>query len=578
MKQERCISYLKPFTKRLIIGPIFKFIEAVFELIVPILMALIIDEGIKNRGGDLKYIYIVGIIIIILGILGLASSLVCQFSASRASQGYGTLLRNAIFKKINSLSEKELDNVGSDALVNIMTNDINQLQLAVAMLIRLVVRAPFLVLGSLIASMIINFKIGLIFLIMIILISIILYFIIKVSSKKYTKVQNKLDDLSIVSSENLKGSREVRGFAMQEKEKDRFIKEAKSYQKEALSIAKISSLLNPLTSIITNIAIIAIIYFGSKMVNGGNLLQGEVIALVNYMNQILLALIVVSNLVVIFTKAYASLKRCDALLSLNSSIKNGKESIVNLDNENIIEFKNVSFAYDDITETSIHNIDFSIKRGATIGIIGGTGSGKSTLIKLIERFYDPTVGKIYLSGKNLQEYNLNILRKSIGLVHQKAVLFKGTIRTNLQMANNNATDDEMIAALRVAKAFDFVMEKGGLDALVEENGRNYSGGQKQRITIAQAIVKRPNILILDDSTSALDYMTDAAVRENIKNYSKDLTTIIISQRASSLKDADKIIVLDDGKITGFDTHEQLLKNNEIYKEVYEIQNKIGGAH
>ena len=307
MKQERCISYLKPFTKRLIIGPIFKFIEAVFELIVPILMALIIDEGIKNRGGDLKYIYIVGIIIIILGILGLASSLVCQFSASRASQGYGTLLRNAIFKKINSLSEKELDNVGSDALVNIMTNDINQLQLAVAMLIRLVVRAPFLVLGSLIASMIINFKIGLIFLIMIILISIILYFIIKVSSKKYTKVQNKLDDLSIVSSENLKGSREVRGFAMQEKEKDRFIKEAKSYQKEALSIAKISSLLNPLTSIITNIAIIAIIYFGSKMVNGGNLLQGEVIALVNYMNQILLALIVVSNLVVIFTKAYACL-------------------------------------------------------------------------------------------------------------------------------------------------------------------------------------------------------------------------------------------------------------------------------
>lgn len=578
MKQERCISYLKPFTKRLIIGPIFKFIEAVFELIVPILMALIIDEGIKKRGGDLKYIYSIGIIIIVLGILGLASSLVCQFSASRASQGYGTLLRNAIFKKINSLSAKELDTMGSDALVNIMTNDINQLQLAVAMLIRLVVRAPFLVLGSLVASMIINFKIGLIFLIMIILISIVLYFIVKASSTKYTKVQSKLDDLSIVSSENLKGSREVRGFATQEKEKERFIKEAKAYQKEALSIAKISSLLNPFTSVITNIAIIAIIYFGSKMVNRGNLLQGEVIALVNYMNQILLALIVVSNLVVIFTKAYASLKRCDALLSLNSSIKNGEDTDINFDNENIIEFKNVSFAYDDITETSIHDIDFSIKKGSTIGIIGGTGSGKSTLIKLIERFYDPSLGKIYLSGKDLQEYDLKILRKTIGLVHQKAVLFKGTIRTNLQMANSNASDDEMIAALRVAKAFDFVMEKGGLDAWVEENGRNYSGGQKQRITIAQAIVKKPNILILDDSTSALDYMTDAAVRKNIKNYSKDLTTIIISQRASSLKDADKIIVLDDGKITGFDTHEQLLKNNEIYKEVYEIQNKIGGAH
>lgn len=576
MKQERCISYLKPFTKRLIIGPIFKFIEAVFELIVPILMALIIDEGIKKRGGDLKYIYSIGIIIIVLGILGLASSLVCQFSASRASQGYGTLLRNAIFKKINSLSAKELDTMGSDALINIMTNDINQLQLAVAMLIRLVVRAPFLVLGSLVASMIINFKIGLIFLIMIILISIVLYFIVKASSTKYTKVQSKLDDLSIVSSENLKGSREVRGFATQEKEKERFIKEAKAYQKEALSIAKISSLLNPFTSVITNIAIIAIIYFGSKMVNRGNLLQGEVIALVNYMNQILLALIVVSNLVVIFTKAYASLKRCDALLSLNSSIKNGEDTDINFDNENIIEFKNVSFAYDDITETSIHDIDFSIKKGSTIGIIGGTGSGKSTLIKLIERFYDPSLGKIYLSGKDLQEYDLKILRKTIGLVHQKAVLFKGTIRTNLQMANSNASDDEMIAALRVAKAFDFVMKKGGLDAWVEENGRNYSGGQKQRITIAQAIVKKPNILILDDSTSALDYMTDATVRKNIKNYSKDLTTIIISQRASSLKDADKIIVLDDGKIEGIGTHNDLLRDCMVYQEICSSQKEVGG--
>jgi len=440
------------------------------------------------------------------------------------------------------------------------------------MLIRLVVRAPFLVLGSLVASMIINFKIGLIFLIMIILISIVLYFIVKASSTKYTKVQSKLDDLSIVSSENLKGSREVRGFATQEKEKERFIKEAKAYQKEALSIAKISSLLNPFTSVITNIAIIAIIYFGSKMVNRGNLLQGEVIALVNYMNQILLALIVVSNLVVIFTKAYASLKRCDALLSLNSSIKNGEDTDIDFDNENIIEFKNVSFAYDDITETSIHDIDFSVKKGSTIGIIGGTGSGKSTLIKLIERFYDPSLGKIYLSGKDLQEYDLKILRKTIGLVHQKAVLFKGTIRTNLQMANSNASDDEMIAALRVAKAFDFVMEKGGLDAWVEENGRNYSGGQKQRITI----VKKPNILILDDSTSALDYMTDAAVRKNIKNYSKDLTTIIISQRASSLKDADKIIVLDDGKIEGIGTHNDLLRDCMVYQEICSSQKEVGG--
>ncbi len=571
MKKECCISYLKPFAKRLIVGPIFKFIEAAFELIVPILMALIIDEGITNRGGDLKYIYTIGGIIIALGIFGLASSLVCQFTASRASQGYGTLLRNAIFKKINSLSMKELDSVGSDALINIMTNDINQLQLAVAMLIRLVVRAPFLVIGSLIASMIINFKVGIIFFVMIVFISIILYFIIKVSSKKYTKVQNKLDDLSVISNENLKGAREVRGFAMQEKEKARFNQEVKNYQKEALSIARISSLLNPLTSIITNIAIIAILYFGSRMVNNGSLLQGEVIALVNYMNQILLALIVVSNLVVIFTKAYASLKRCDALLSLNTSIQNGEKLVEKTDSNTILVFDNVSFAYDDITETSIHDIDFKVQKGSTIGIIGSTGSGKSTLVKLIARFYDPSTGEIYLNDKNLKTYDLDSLRKTIGLVHQKAVLFKGTIRSNLQMANPLATDEQMYEALRIAKAFDFVKEKGGLDALVEENGRNYSGGQKQRITIAQAIVKQPKILILDDSTSALDYMTDAEVRKNIKNYSHYLTTIIISQRASTLKDANQIIVLDDGRIEGIGTHEELLKSCLVYQEICSSQ-------
>ena len=309
--KDKCTHYLKPFTKRLIIGPIFKLIEAIFELIVPILMALIIDEGVKYQ--NKTYIYCVGAIIIVLGILGLGSSLVCQFNASRASQGYGTLLRNAIFRKINSLSPKELEKVGSDALINIMSNDINQLQLAVAMLIRLVVRAPFLVLGSLIAACIINLKIGMIFLVMVIFIALILYFVIKESSKRYTKVQDKLDDLSIITSENLKGAREVRGFAMQAKEEERFGKEVKKYQKEALTIAKISALLNPLTTIVANFFVSAILYFGGKMVEIGTLSQGEVIALVNYMNQILLALIVVSNLVVIFTKAYASLKRCDAL-------------------------------------------------------------------------------------------------------------------------------------------------------------------------------------------------------------------------------------------------------------------------
>ncbi|MCM1259791.1 MAG: ABC transporter ATP-binding protein/permease [Prevotella sp.] len=571
--KDQCTHYLKPFTKRLIIGPIFKLIEAIFELIVPILMALIIDEGVKYQ--NKTYIYSVGAIIIVLGILGLGSSLVCQFNASRASQGYGTLLRNAIFRKINSLSPKELEKVGSDALINIMSNDINQLQLAVAMLIRLVVRAPFLVLGSLIAACIINLKIGIIFLVMVIFIALILYFVIKASSKRYTKVQDKLDDLSVITSENLKGAREVRGFAMQAKEEERFEKEVKKYQKEALTIAKISALLNPLTTIVANFSVIAILYFGGRMVEMGTLSQGEVIALVNYMNQILLALIVVSNLVVIFTKAYASLKRCDALLSLDSSIENGSVSTLNEETEDLLVFQHVSFAYDVITETSIEDISFTLKKGQTLGIIGGTGSGKSTIVQLIERYFDVTTGAIDYSGKPIQTIDLHTLRSSIGLVQQKAVLFKGTIRSNLQMAAPMATDEEMMKALEVAQAVDFVLEKGGLDSVVEENGRNFSGGQKQRISIAMALVKQPKLLILDDSTSALDYMTDAKVRKGIRDFAKDMTCIIISQRASSLKEANQILVLDEGKMMGMGTHQSLIDSCEVYQEICASQESRG---
>lgn len=571
--KDKCTHYLKPFTKRLIIGPIFKLIEAIFELIVPILMALIIDEGVKYQ--NKTYIYSVGAIIIVLGILGLGSSLVCQFNASRASQGYGTLLRNAIFRKINSLSPKELEKVGSDALINIMSNDINQLQLAVAMLIRLVVRAPFLVLGSLIAACIINLKIGIIFLVMVIFIALILYFVIKESSKRYTKVQDKLDDLSVITSENLKGAREVRGFAMQAKEEERFGKEVKKYQKEALTIAKISALLNPLTTIVANFSVIAILYFGGKMVEIGTLSQGEVIALVNYMNQILLALIVVSNLVVIFTKAYASLKRCDALLDLDTSIENGTMVTLDEATDDLLVFQHVSFAYDVITETSIEDISFTLKKGQTLGIIGGTGSGKSTIVQLIERYFDVTIGEIDYSGQPIQQIDLHTLRSSIGLVQQKAVLFKGTIRSNLQMAAPKATDEEMIKALEVAQALDFVLEKGGLDSIVEENGRNFSGGQKQRISIAMALVKQPKLLILDDSTSALDYMTDAKVRKGIREFAKDMTCIIISQRASSLKEANQILVLDEGKMMGMGTHQSLMRSCAVYQEICASQESRG---
>lgn len=575
-QQDHCLKYLKPFTKRLIIGPIFKLIEAIFELIVPILMALIIDEGIKARGGDIKYIITIGLIIIGLGILGLVSSLVCQFNASRASQGYGTVLRNTIFRKINSLSNEELEKVGSSTLINIMTNDINQLQVAVAMLIRLVIRAPFLVIGSLVAAMIINFKIGLIFLVTIIIIAVILFIIIKSSSKRYPKVQQKLDDLSVVTSENLKGAREVRGFAMEHVEKARFNKEVKTYQKEALLIAKISSLLNPLTTIATNSAIILVLYFGGQMVNNGNLLQGEVIALVNYLNQMLLALIVVSNLVVIFTKAYASLKRCNALLALNSHLVEGSlDKISNDDNMSLLIFNNVSFHYLASNQNALSNCHFQIKKGETIGIIGSTGSGKSTIVKLIERFYDPTEGEIILAGHNMKEYKFSTIRKNVGLVHQKAVLFKGTIRSNLLMSNPDATDEEMIDALKKACAYDFLKEKGMLDAICEENGRNFSGGQRQRLTIATVLVKKPMLLILDDATSALDYLTDAKVRANIKELENDLTTIIISQRASSIKDANQIIVLDEGKIEAMGPHEELLKISKVYQEICSSQNEGG---
>ncbi len=573
----RCINYLKPFTKRLIIGPIFKLIEAIFELLVPILMALIIDEGIKKRGGDLQYIITIGIIIIVLGILGLASSLVCQFNASRASQGYGTILRNTIFKKINSLSHKELEKVGSDSLITIMTTDINQLQVAVAMLIRLVIRAPFLVIGSLIASMIINLKVGIIFLVMIIVIAFILYFVIRHNSKRYPKVQAKLDDLSTITSENLKGAREIRGFATQDIEKGRFLQEVKTYQHEALTIAKVSALLNPLTTIVTNFAIIAIIYFGSKMVNDGSLLQGQIIALVNYMNQILLALIVVSNLVVIFTKAYASLKRCDAILALENSLPNGTIDKLGEPLDEMLAFQDVSFAYNDDNKMAINALNFTIQKGMTVGIIGSTGSGKSTIVKLIERFYDPTNGQIILNGHNLKEYDLTALRKEIGLVNQKSVLFKGTIKSNMQMANPDASIQEIEDALKIAEAAEFVSKKGGLECAVEEGGRNFSGGQRQRITIATAIVKHPSILILDDSMSALDYMTDAKVRQNLKQYTKSFITIIISQRASSIKDADLIIVLDDGKMVGRGSHNELINSCVVYQEICQSQKQQRGA-
>lgn len=582
IEMPKTLSYLKKFKKQLILGPVFKLIEAIFELIVPMIMALIIDKGIyldENGiviGGNANYIVKMGIVIVVLGILGLLSSFTCQFFASRASQGYGTELRNALFAHIQSLSHHELDQVGSSNLVNIMNNDVNQLQLAVAMLIRLVIRAPFLVIGGLIMSFLIHYQIGFIFLITIPIISLCLFFIMKKSAAKYHQVQKKLDDLSLISSENLTGSRVIKAFNQQEEEIKKFSKKTVEYQDEAIQIAKITSLLNPLTFLVVNIAIVILLFFGGRFVNIGTLSKGNVIALVNYMNQILLALIVVSNLVVIFTKAKASLERCNRIFSLQSSLKSGNQQIEIKDNQPILSFENVSFKYPNSENYAIENISFQLYLGQTLGIIGGTGSGKSTILQLIEHFYDATDGKIYFANQKMENIALEQLRKEVGLVSQKAVLFKGTIASNFLMAKEDATEEEMIQALKIAEAYDFVSKYDDFLAHpVEEGGKNFSGGQRQRLSIARAVLASPHLLILDDSTSALDYLTDFNVRKNIQQHFQNLATILISQRANSLKNADLILVIDDGKIVGKGTHLSLLENCAIYQEIYASQNKGG---
>ncbi len=578
---KKCLKYLKPFKKQLILGPIFKLIEAIFELIVPMIMALVIDKGLISDangnivGGNEKYILTMGAIILGLGILGLASSLTCQFFASRASQGYGTLLRNELFTHINNLSFQELDKVGSANLITIMTTDIDQLQTAVAMFIRLVIRAPFLVIGSLVMAFIINVKVAIIFVIMIPIIGLILWLIMKKSAKRYPVVQKELDEISKVTSENLTGARVIKSFVKQETEINRFNKESKFYHDESIKIAKITSWLNPLTFACINLAILAVLYFGGIQVKVGSLTQGNVIALVNYLNQILLALIVVSNLVVIFTKAKASLDRCNNLFSLETSIVDSNNKLVEFDsNKPLFEFKNVSFKYPNSDNEAISNISFTIDNNSTVGLIGGTGAGKSTIIQLLERFYDVSKGEILFHGINIKNISINELRNHISQVFQKSTLFKGTIRSNLTMKNKEATDKDIYNALDLACASDFVNKYDDkIDHLVEEDGKNFSGGQRQRLCIARAILSPCELLILDDSTSALDYLTDLKVRQNIKKLKRPLSVLISSQRASTIKDANSIIVVDSGTIVGIGTHTELLNNCPIYQEIYNSQTK-----
>ena len=557
--------YLKYYKLQVTIGPVFKLLEAVFELIVPLIMANIIDIGVKN--GDTNYIAKQGVLLVILGVTGLLSALICQYSASFASQGVGTILRRDLFHHINTLSHNEIDKIGTPSLITRMTSDINQIQLAVAMLIRLVIRAPFLVVGAMIMASTVSLKLSVIFFGAAVLIGLTLYIIMSKSVPFFKTIQKRLDRISLISRENLRGNRVIRAFARQDEEEEKFSKAAQELTDASISAGRISVLLSPLTCIITNIAIALIIWFGGMNVNIGELSQGDIIALVNYMTQIMLAMVVVADLVVIFTRASASAQRINEIFETKTSVTEEKaEKNPTAENDNAIEFRNVSFSYGE--GEALKNVTFSIKKGETLGIIGGTGSGKSTFVNLIPRFYDATKGQVLVNGIDVKKYEIETLREKIGVVAQKTVLFKGSLRKNMQWGKEKATDEEIIKALKIAQSWDFVSKlPGKLDFDVAQEGKNFSGGQRQRLTIARALVKQPDILILDDSFSALDFATDANLRKELKEQTRGMTVVIVSQRASTIRNADKIVVLDEGECVGIGTHQELYKNCSEYREI-----------
>ena len=566
----RFLPYLKKYRIYVILGPIFKLIEAVFELIVPIVTSLIIDKGVRQ--GDLTYVWHMGGVLIGLGAVGLGSALICQKFASIASLGFGTVVRNQMYEKINTFSHAEIDRFGTPSLITRITNDVNQLQQAVALLIRLVIRAPFLAIGAVIAAMLIDWKLGLILLVATPVIALILYMVMSRSVPFYKKAQKKLDRISLVSREGLSGVRVIRAFSKQEEEQKRFEQAASEQTETAIGVGKLTALLNPLTYAVMNLAVVAILWFGGYRVDNGGVSQGNVIALVNYMTQTLLALIVVANLVVTFTKAAASASRVNEILDTQPAVTEQTTQKIEVKTDGKtpkILFDHVSFAYDmQAHQSALYDLSAEIYPGETVGIIGGTGSGKSTVAALIPRFYDPTQGTIYMDGIDIKQYSFEQLREQIGVVPQRAVLFTGTIESNLKWGNEHATKEQMEQALRIAQAEEFVSRlPKGLQTEVSQGGANFSGGQRQRLTIARALVGQPKILILDDSASALDYATDAKLRMAIARETQNMTVIIVSQRANSIRNADKIIVLDQGHVMGIGTHRELLNTCPIYKEI-----------
>lgn len=565
---KKLFPFLKNYKKELVFGPFFKLLEAVFELIVPFVMAKIIDKGIG--GNDSGYILKMSGVIVLLGVCGLCFALTCQYLASKCAYGFGTELREALYKHINTLSYSSIDKVGTSSLVNRLTNDSMTVQNGVNMFIRLAVRVPFLIIGATVMAFTIDAKLALIFFVVAPIISAIIYFIMKRTIPMYKKTQQKLDKASLLTRENIEGTRVIRAFSRQQEEIDEFKGAVDDIADSAIAVGKLSAILNPVSFMIMNLGIVAILRFGGVRIDSGYLTQGELTAFTNYMTQILLALLVLANLVVIFTKAIASANRVSEILEMPSEENSDTE--LTEKSEYAIEFSDVSFSYEGAGENSLSNISFRLKKGQTLGIIGGTGCGKSTLANLIPCFYKAQTGSVIVNGSDVTSVSRESLRGSIGVVPQKAVLFSGTVRDNMKWRRKDATDEEIIKALKIAQAWEFVenMPKQ-LDSVISQGGKNLSGGQKQRIAIARAFVGEPSIIILDDSTSALDYATDLKLRKAIKEEMTDTTVIMISQRTTSIKDADLIIVLEEGEAVGMGTHTELLENCEVYREIYRSQ-------
>lgn len=575
---KQLMMYLKDYKKESILAPLFKLLEAFFELMVPLVMANIIDYGISNR--NMGYIGKMGLLLLLLGVVGLASSITAQFFAAKAAVGFSTKLRQALFNHIEDLSFTDIDKAGTSTMITRMTSDVNQVQSGVNMTLRLFLRSPIIVFGAMIMAFTIDVKCALIFVVAIPLLSVVVFGIILSTIPLYKKVQSKLDQVLGITRENLTGVRVIRAFHQEAKEADRFRENNEALSAMQIFVGKISACMNPVTYIIVNGAIIALIYTGAVQVNIGNLSQGEVVAIINYMNQILVELVKLANLIVTMTKALACAERVASVFEIGADATEDEKKAA-LDNRiaakvdekaPFLDFNHVSLTYQGAGAPTLQDMNFTVNRGDTVGIIGGTGSGKTSLVNLIPGFYPATEGEILLEGRDIKTMSDEELRGRIGVVPQKAVLFKGTIRSNLQWGKPDATEEEMWKALELAQASEVVDGKPGkLDATVAQNGKNFSGGQRQRLTIARALVRNPEILILDDSASALDYATDAKLRAAIRTLEDKTTTFIVSQRASTIRHADKIIVLDDGEIVGMGTHDELLKDCTVYQEIYYSQ-------